>query len=234
MVALQNTGRVARKDFSFYRNERTDLGACIPDNRFHLLLGDRAWFSLPATTRARFGRKAVGGRTITYLGEVTTYATNTAGRILGQLARLIGGPLPIHADLGTAAAVTVTEDEAEGGQIWTRQYGRHRGFPQVIHSVKRFAGATGLEEYLGFGFGIALGLRAEGGTLWFESDHYFWRLGGRRMRLPRWLAPGALSIGHIDHGDGWFTFTLDLAHPLFGRMIHQQCRFTEAEIGTVQ
>jgi hypothetical protein len=234
MFAIHQIGIGPTSDFSFYRNNRAVLAACTADDRFRQLLGDADWFSLPATTRARFGRKAVGSRTITYLGEVTQYETGLAGRALAQIARLIGGPLPLHPDLGIAAAVTVTEDEAEGGQIWTRQYGRHRGFPQMIHSVKRFAGSTGLEEYLGRGFGIALRLRVADGALYFDSDHYFLRLAGQRFALPRWLTPGNLSIGHIDHGDGWFTFTLDLAHPVFGRLMYQKCRFTEAVTGTLQ
>jgi hypothetical protein len=218
MFAAHPSGMIAETDFSFYRNKRIGAAACpaacVADGRFRQLLG--------------------GSRTITYLGEVTRYQTSFAGRVLAQLGRLIGGPVPLYADVGVAAAVTVTEDEAEGGQIWTRQYGRHRGFPQMIHSVKRFAGSTGLEEYLGFGFGIALRVRATDGALWFDSDHYFLKLGGRHIHLPRWLSPGALTIGHIDHGDGWFTFSFDLRHPLLGPLIVQQCRFTEATPGTIQ
>ena len=71
--------------------------------------------------------------------------------------RLIGGPLPIdRASVHVPSVVTVTEDKASGGQIWTRIYGRRKGFPQVVHSSKRFAGPTGLEEYVGYGVGMTL------------------------------------------------------------------------------
>lgn len=122
-------------------------------------------------------------------------------------------------------------------KCWTRAYARRRGFPQVIHSSKRFAGPTGLEEYLGLGFGIALRVGVEREMLVFDSDHYFWRMPGRgmgtglRLRLPGWLAPGRLRIGHVDLGRGRFAFTLDLTHPLAGRLIRQCCTFTEFHAG---
>jgi hypothetical protein len=123
--------------------------------------------------------------------------------------------------------VTVIEDGAAGGQFWTRIYGRTHGFPQVIHSSKRFAGPTGLEEYLGCGFGIALTVSADEQALHFHSDHYFVALGARRLRLPRWLGPGALTISHVEVGDGWFAFVLAMRHPLFGEVIHQTALFCE-------
>ncbi|MBL7372815.1 DUF4166 domain-containing protein, partial [Escherichia coli] len=93
-------------------------------------------------------------------------------------ARLIGAPLPLGTDIGVSASVSVTADADGQGQYWTRQYGRAQGFPQVIHSAKRFAGPTGIEEYLGLGVGIALRLEEAGGALLFVSDHYFLKLGG--------------------------------------------------------
>ena len=126
------------------------------------------------------------------------------------------------------SVVTVTEDAATNGQHWTRLYARRRGFPQVVHSSKRFAGPTGLEEYVGCGVGMALTIHVEAGALVFRAAHYFLQLGRFRLRLPAWLAPGALSVTHAELGDGRFLFKLDIVHPRLGRLICQTAAFKEA------
>ena len=199
----------------------------LHDLRFSALVGAADWARLPAAVRARFGKRLGPGRSVTYAGIIIESRRNLVGHLLAQACRLIGAPLPLTDDLGVPAVVSVTEDGMSGGQFWSRQYGRHRGFPQVIHSSKRFAGPTGLEEYLGLGFGIALKAVADATALRFLSDHYFLKLGRFRLRLPRWLSPGALSIGHVDQGNDEFLFDLSLRHPLFGEVIHQVGRFRE-------
>lgn len=205
--------------------------ADLHDLRFRALLGEAGWSRLPQAVRDRFSKRLRPGMAVTYVGEITESRRNGAGQVLAQLCRLIGAPLPLHDDLGVAAVVTVTEDGPAGGQFWTRMYNQAHGFPQVIHSSKRFAGPTGLEEYLGWGFGIALAVSADETALHFHSHGYFLALGparlGLRLRLPAWLAPGALTISHVDQGDGGFAFVLDLRHPLLGRMLRQVGLFRE-------
>lgn len=202
-------------------------GAMLHDLRFRTLLGADGWAALPPAVRARFGRRLSGSASITYVGEIVESRMTRAGRLLARLCRLIGGPLPQTEDIGVPAIVSVTEDAATGGQHWTRLYGRARGFPQVIHSSKRFAGPTGLEEYLGHGFGIALTVDADAAALHFRSDHFFLAAGPIRLRLPRFASPGALTISHVDRPDGWFAFVLTLRHPWFGEMIRQTGLFRE-------
>jgi hypothetical protein len=201
--------------------------AALHDLRFSALVGPAAWSRLPAAVRARFSKRLAPDAAVTYVGTIVDSRRTLAGRLLAGLCRLIGAPLPLDADVGVPAVVTVTEDGASGGQFWTRMYGRLRGFPQVIHSSKRFAGPTGLEEYLGCGFGIALTVSADEQALHFHSDHYFLAVGGVRLGLPRWLGPGALTISHVDHGDERFAFVLSLVHPLFGEIIRQTGIFRE-------
>lgn len=199
----------------------------LHDLRFRALLGATAWSRLPPAVRRRFSIRLGAGAAVTYAGEIVDCRRTLPGKLLAQLCRLIGAPLPLSDDVGVSAVVTVTEDGATGGQHWTRVYGRARSFPQVIHSSKRFAGPTGLEEYLGCGIGIALKVRADAEALHFESDHYVLAVGAFRMRLPAWLGPGALTISHVDRGAGRFAFVLALRHPLLGEIVRQTGLFHE-------
>ncbi|MDP3801298.1 DUF4166 domain-containing protein [Brevundimonas sp.] len=198
----------------------------LADVRFRALLPSAGWSSLPLAVRRRFSKRMKGGATVVYRGRVVTVKANMMGRVLAQAARLVGGPLPLVFTSG-ASVVTVTEDAVGQGQVWSRMYVRPDGFPQVIHSAKRFAGSTGLEEHVGGGMGMALTVTADDGALVFCSAFYFATLAGLRLRLPRWMEPGALTITHRDLGEGRFAFTLALDHPLFGRLLGQDAIFRD-------
>jgi len=215
--------------FPAFRAPRCAPG--IGDLRFRALIGEQAWARLPEATRARFGKRIAGCAAALYAGEVVECRISAAGRLLAQLGRLIGAPLPLSRDADMPACVSVTEDAGRGGQFWTRIYGRAQGSPQVISSSKCFAGPTGLEEHVGGGFGVALRVEVEGGALHFLSDHYFWMVGARRLRIPGWLAPGALRVSHIDCNNGLFAFVMALRHPWFGELIHQTAMFRELPPG---
>ncbi|WP_292063089.1 DUF4166 domain-containing protein [Brevundimonas sp. UBA7664] len=199
----------------------------LADLRFRALLSAEAWAALPLAVRRRFSKRMTGGATVAYRGGVAAVRASAAGRLLAEAARLIGGPLPLVFEPG-ASVVTVTEDHVGQGQVWTRLYARRSGFPQVIHSAKRFAGPTGLEEYVGSGVGMALTVAVEDAALVFRSAFYFVTLAGLRVRLPRWAEPGRLTILHRDLGDGAFAFTLALDHPWLGRLIEQDAVFRDA------
>jgi hypothetical protein len=204
------------------------LDAALGDLRFRALLPDDDWHRLPPATRQRFSKRLADGSTAIYVGEVIEISFSRIGWWLAQIARLIGGPLPTSSDTHVPSIVTVTEDAATSGQIWTRIYARRNGFPQVIHSSKRFTEPTGLEEYLGFGFGMALRIVVDGEALLFRSAGYFVQAGGLKFALPAFLTPGALTVTHTDLGSGEFQFTLEIVHPRFGMLVRQMAVFREA------
>src|SRR5437762_486878 len=199
----------------------------LDDRRFHDLLPDEEWGRLPLAIWRRFSKRFADGETVVYVGTVEEASFSRAGWWLAQLARLIGGPLPTGAETGGPMVVTVTEDAASGGQIWTRLCARSSGFPQVIHSAKRFAGPTGLEEYVGCGISMALNISVEHEALVFRSAGYAIEIGPLRLALPEWLTPGAMTVTHVDLGSGEFRFTLDVVHPRFGTLIRQSAVFRE-------
>lgn len=212
---------------------RPENGAPPPkrDSRFQKLLGEADWAALPAAVRARFSAEHEVGASAVFRGRTTRLRMNAAGRVLAGLARFVGAPLPVDLRCKDCDAVVAVTDAAEGeGQIWTRLYARKNGFPQAIHSMKKFAGPTGLEEHVVdtpfFGLGMTLTLSAAAGALYFASADYFLRI--LRWRMPL-LAPGRMVIGHHDLGAGRFLFTLTLTHPVFGLMIDQETVFEDME-----
>lgn len=210
-----------------------DTGGDLLDLRFRALIPERDWTSLSPAVRQRFGKRLAQGTSAVYVGRVVAMRFSCLGWLAAQAARLIGGPLPLEPEPGRASVVTVTEDPEGGGQVWTRLYARACGFPQVIHSAKRFAGPTGLEEHVGAGVGMTLTVAVVGGALNFRSGRYFVACLGRRVYLPGWLTPGALTVTHAEAGPDEavdaFRFTLDINHRWLGRLIWQEAVFRDAE-----
>ena len=201
------------------------------DNRFRNLLGDEAWNRLPEAIKRRFSRHIEGGKSVVYKGVITALEFSPLGKFLAQACRLIGAPLPYETQPnGTPAIVTVTEDKAGTGQFWSRTYGRENGFPQVIHSSKRFQGKTGLEEYIGCGIVMDSIVTATENAMVFSSKGFHIQLGPVNIPLPRFIHPGQVKVTHEEQGDGYFAFVLELTHPMFGRLLYQRGIFCEHEM----
>ncbi len=197
------------------------------DSRFRQLVASAAWRELRPAIQSRFSKRLQGKQLAIYAGEIIETKRNIVGRLLAALCRFIGAPLPLYDDAGVPAVVIVSEDQVTGGQRWTRIYHRHRGDPQVINSAKAFSGSTGLEEWIGGGFGMALKVDAAPDGLIFRSQHYFFAFHGWRFRLPRWMTPGETVVVHHDLGDGCFAFDLELKHRFLGRLIAQHAIFRD-------
>lgn len=202
--------------------------AAVSDLRFRALVGEAGWCRLPVAVQRRFSTRLAPAAVLLYAGTVLETRLSRAGQLLAFLARVIGAPLPLDDGMAGGATVAVMENARLGGQSWTRTYARAGRFPQVIHSAKRFAGPTGLEEHVGGGIGMSLTVAEEGGALVFRSVGYFLAVGRLRVSLPAILTPGAMEIVHRDEGGGTFLFTLTLAHPRLGVLIRQVARFREA------
>ena len=184
------------------------------------LLGP-SWGQLPMRTRARFG---VEREMVCYHGRVVVSDCTLLGRLYRQLARLVGSPLPFDDTIGPATVVVMAT--GRGSSSWTRIY-RRNGRAQAIRSVKRFAGPTKLEEYLGLGLCMALRLRVDNASLLFESAGYSLAVGKVRIPLPSWLTPGRLLVRSTELAAPCFRFCLTLTHPRFGEVLRQEAVFED-------
>ena len=200
----------------------------MPRGSFHRLLGDAAWQRLPRPVRLRFDRILAPGESAAFIGEVACTTMTNVGWLWSQIARLMGAPLPLKRLSRTPAAVLVTEDPASNTQLWTRIYHEPGQLPQVIRSMKRFDGPSGLEECVGAGIGMMLTVTVEHRCLVFRSEDYFWRVRQLRLRIPRMLTPGRIEVIHREERAGQFSFTLNVDHPWFGRIIRQVAFFRDA------
>jgi hypothetical protein len=196
------------------------------ETRFAELAG-ASWRQLPAPVRRRFSRHLGEGERLVYLGEVASTRLTFLGRLIALLARAVGAPLPLEASCRVPVTVIVTGCERLGGQVWTRIYERISALPQVIQSVKRFGGATGLEEIVGGGVGMRLRLSVRDRALVFTSAGYFLRVRDIEISLPGWLTPGVIEVVHREESPGRFSFSLSVKHPIAGDVIEQIAFFRE-------
>ncbi|MEH3119261.1 MAG: DUF4166 domain-containing protein [Methylorubrum populi] len=197
------------------------------DLRFRALVPETDWARLPPAVRRRFSKRLGDGESAVYAGRVVGTELTWAGWLLAQVLRLVGAPLPTTRVANVPSVVAVTRDGAGGGQIWTRLYARGSGFPQAIHSAKRFRGPTGLEERVGAGLGMSLRVLVEDRALVFRSERYFIDLPGFRLTLPGWLTPGILTVSHGATGPRGFRFVLEIRHARLGRLLRQEAEFVD-------
>lgn len=201
--------------------------AALYDPRFRRLIGERGWKALPAAVQRRFSKRVIDQTVVLYPGLIRKARFSKLGWLVAQACRCIGAPLPLGRECGVPAAVSVMEDRQGNGQFWTRTYARKNGFPQVIHSSKRFAGETGLEEHIGLGLGLALKVEADQDGIVFRSDHYFITIANQRFKLPVWLSPGETVVKHSHMDKSSFVFSLKLSHKWFGELVYQEGVFRD-------
>ena len=198
------------------------IGATTPLD-LRALLGDTAWFRLPAAVRRRFG---VAHAETVYAGRMATLECSWVGLCFAALSRLVGAPLTTLRAHNVPAVVRV-RDNGHGGVIWERQFlaaGRDTAF---VRSTKALGPDGLLFERTDGGLGMALAVFEQDGSLVFESRRYELVLGRRHVLVPALLTPGVCRVTHTDLGAGRFRFTLTMDHPLWGRTFHQTGDFVD-------
>jgi hypothetical protein len=181
------------------------------------LLGEAAWLSLPAATRARFAEH-VGD--VGYSGTFGEIRASFAGKLLATFCRLIGTPVAPFTGENVPATVHVVATR-DGGTAWQRIYQFPGREPCVVESIKRLSREGALIEALPARLRMGLDVYARHGVLHFVSNVYYFEIGRLRIALPDWLPPGITHVEHIDLGDGAFRFTMRVQHRWLGEVFYQ-------------
>jgi hypothetical protein len=196
---------------------------------FERLIGREGWRRLAPEIRARFSEKPQAGRPIRYAGTMQTVQCSAAGLLLAQLCRLIGTPFAPYRGEGIPVAISLHHAGLAGAIIWRREYRYPARATVHVQSTKLIAPGGALEECVGYGLGMRLKVFESAGELHFLSQHYFWRVLGRRIRLPHLFSPGTAHVIHRDLGDGRFRFIMSFRHRLFGSLFYQDGVFAREE-----
>ncbi len=215
--------RLNRACFPFEREQALD-----DDPTYRRILGESAWWRLPAGTRRRFSHKPRMGTTHRYHGVMSLVHRSWAGAVLAHLLRVIGTPLPPSRGQQVPVVIELARD-ASGGIVWSREYAFEGKPPLRIQSVKRPHGHDRLLEVVGAGVSMVLEVFECGRVLHFLSIAYFWRVGPFRVPIPTLLTPGRTHVLHGDEGQGRFRFIMRVRHPILGLTFYQEGLFSEAE-----
>lgn len=200
-------------------NQRIPVG--VEDLAFRKLLGEPAWRGLAPAIHSRFGVKPLPGHTVEYAGRMTAVRASRLGQVFGHLCRLIGSPIAPYTGTDVAISVFVQGADDGDGVVWRREYFFPRRGKVVARSVKKVDGADSLLECFSGGFNMRMRVFAESGSLHFLSTGYFIRFGGWRIPIPGLLTPGQTHVIHADRGNGRFSFTMTVRHPLYGETFFQ-------------
>ncbi|HVR67774.1 MAG TPA: DUF4166 domain-containing protein [Verrucomicrobiae bacterium] len=197
------------------------LSIGVEDLAFRKLLGEPAWRGLAPAIHARFGVKPLPGQVVEYAGRMTAVRASALGRLFGHLCRLIGSPIAPYTGDDVPISVFVQQAPDGAGVVWRREYFFPGRGKVTARSVKKVDGADSLLECFAAGFTMRMRVFAEGGSLHFLSTGYFVRLGRWRLPIPALLSPGQTHVIHADRGNGRFSFTMTVRHPLYGETFFQ-------------
>lgn len=194
---------------------------------FERLLGEAAWYRLPAAVRARFPHPAVA---VDYVGEFEIVRASLLGRLIAWFCLMLG--TPVVPRTGEHVPSVVRVGPSDRGVAWNREYRWPGSTACLVRSTKVIGADGSLVEELPAHLCMPLDVFERSGVLHFVSRGYYFRLGTVHLWLPHWLSPGTTHVEHEDEGSGWFRFTMTVRHPLFGELFYQTGRFCAAEAVT--
>jgi hypothetical protein len=189
-------------------------------------LGD-SWSAVPLNVRARFDHDPVPGAVVSYRGVMSRVACSPAGKLLGWLLQRTGALMP-HEGCDVPVEIEVWTDATTGAVHKRRTYRFANQRPFVFRSRMERQADGRLVEHVGGGFGMYVRVCADPLGLRFREGGYFLQLAGLRVPIPWLLGLGQVELVHADVDEAQFDVSIEIAHPLLGRLFSQAGRFRHA------
>lgn len=188
-------------------------------------LGPR-WALLHPHIRARFALAPEEGQA-EYFGTMHQVRCTRLGGLFARLIRY-ARVLPHHNAEQVPFRFDVQPLREGLGWLKTRTY--HFADEVFSFRSRMSLGRDGeLLERFGGGLGMRVRLEVLPNRLVFVDDGYFLHWRGWRLPLPRPLWPGRFVLVHRDLDATRFEVSIDVAHPWFGPLFHQDGTFERME-----
>lgn len=187
----------------------------------------RRWDALHPHIRARF---AVGeGETrAEYTGSMRRVECSRLGRLMARLIRY-ARILPHRNARDVPFRFEVKPLAQRLGWLKLREY-RFDDELFSFQSCMTLDEDTGdLLERFGGGLGMRVRLEVVANRLIFVDNGYFLHFGRWRLPLPRRFGPGRFLLVHRDLDADHFDVTIDVVHPWFGVLFHQEGQFVREQ-----
>ena len=174
------------------------------------------WQELPPALQAHYlydENKDVGTLDIDYPGWMQIFLNilHWFGALLNQR--------------GTSLQTTVSKHMEGDRQYWKRAITLPDGNIIYFSSTWVYAGNNQLIEYVNPVMGICMAVHVEEGKLYYEGQHFIFKLFGLSIPLPEWLLLGHTHIVETAEDEKHFSMDFRMLHPMFGEIYRYSGKF---------
>ena len=184
------------------------------------VMGEQAWSELESGIHRRFATYVGEGHSLVFKGRMQWVYCSPLGYIISKVIKRFA----ILPDACVRDSEFTFDIGMRNGEILKQRTYEMRA-SQSFRFSSLFSTEPRLHEEFNGGIGMYLGLLVKRGSLLFRDEGYFFRIGQRRLRLPRWLTVGHFDLLHRNLDEQRFQIIIRVVHPLFGTLFYQRGEF---------
>ncbi len=182
-----------------------------------------AWATLPNCIKARYAVRAGSTDRVSVAGKLDVEYSR-AFLLLAPIFRLLGTLVP-HRGRGVPVRVTFSSPPGSAALHLDRVFSFPGRAPARFSSRLVPQGGDRVVEFMRYGIGWKSRLFLEGDDVIMQHVGYVWRLFGILVPLPLGWIVGRGHATETPISGGTFSMTMELRHPLLGRLFEYHGTF---------